>query len=438
MSRATDAEGLALMGAVNAEAESEGRSPNGLNYLLMTDSFLPHSGGSRVYYANLYRSLLGQFPDSVTLLTKMVPGWREFDATASSSRFLIKRAGRPLPNWRYAQLPKALPPLLQGIGNVLSQHYDFLHCGDLFPQALNGVILRAVSGIPLLVFCHGDEISQIDKRRFQPKVRDFIYGHADVLIAANEFAKEGLLRIGIPAERIHKLTPGVDITRFSPQAPDAALVDRLRLKGKKVLLTVARLVPRKGHKVVLQALPKVLREVPDLHYVIAGDGPEKENLKKLADELNLSGAVTFAGDVPHERIVDFYNLCDVFVMVNRMEAGGDVESFGMVFTEANAVGKPVIGGNSGGAAEAIVEGKTGFLVQPDSADQVADRLLLLFKSDDLRKRMGEAGLSRVLAEFNWDSRARALRDVCIDRVSRMRARTTGAPIAAADDPKAVA
>jgi len=296
-------------------------------------------------------------------------------------------------------------------------------------------MLRALTGIPLVVFCHGDEISQIDKRRFQPKVRDFIYRHANALVAANQFAKDSLLRIGIPGERIHKLTPGVDTTQFHPQSPSAELIDRFQLKGKKVLLTVARLVPRKGHKVVLEALPKVLRDVPDLHYIIAGDGPEKENLVKLVQELHLNEAVTFVGDVPHDKIGDFYSLCDAFIMVNRLDAGGDVESFGMVFTEANAVGKPVIGGNSGGAAEAIVEGKTGFLVDPDSAEQVADRLLQLFKNEELRRNIGEAGLARVLTEFNWNSRARNLHDICVDLRSRAKARSGGGTLAPVENPK---
>ncbi len=226
------------------------------------------------------------------------------------------------------------------------------------------------------------------------------------------------MRIGIPEERIHKLTPGVDIKRFQPLAPSLELIDRYRLKGKKVLLTVARLVPRKGHQVVIRALPKVLQEIPDLHYLIVGAGAERNNLAKIVRELNLDDAVTFAGDVPHERISEFYNLCDVFIMANRLEPEGDVESFGMVFTEANAVGKPVIGGKSGGASEAILEGVTGYLVDPNSTEHVADRLLKLFRRADLRKTMGSAGLSRVMTEFNWANRGRQLREICAELSER--------------------
>src|SRR5690242_3270662 len=280
--------------------EHRGDSSRRLKHLVMTDAHLPHSGGSRVYYSNLYSNLLAQSSDEITVLTKKVPGWREFDAATSSYRYRIKRLFRPLPSWRYAQLPKFILPFFHGLGALVAGDYDVLHCGDLFPQALNGVALRALFGIPLIVFCHGDEVSQTDKRRLQPRIRNFVYRHADIVVAANEFARQGLLRAGIPEDKIHKLTPGVDVTHFHPQPRNKELIAQYGLEGKKVLLTVARLVPRKGHKVVLQALPKVRREISNIHYLIAGDGPDRQYLEKLAKDLKVDDAVTFAGDIPHD------------------------------------------------------------------------------------------------------------------------------------------
>ena len=387
-----------------------------LNHLVMTDSFLPHSGGSRVYYANLYKNLLLAYPDTVTLLTKKVPDWQEFDRKESTGQFRIIRRFHPLPNWRYEQFPKVLLQLLHAGGTMLAGSYDCLHCGDLFPQALNGVLLRRLFRVPLIIFCHGDEISQTDRRRHQPKVRDFIYRQADAIVAANQFAYDGLLRIGIHEERLHKLTPGVETENFYPRPPNAQLIQRYGLNGKKVLLTVARLVPRKNHKVVLQSLPSVLQQVPNLKYLIAGEGPEQENLQKLVRDLRLDDVVIFVGNIPNNEISEFYNLCDVFIMVNRLEAGGDVESFGMVFTEANALCKPVIGGRSGGSAEAVVDGKTGFLVDPNDPQEVGDRLLLLLKNAELSNRMGVAGWERVKREFNWITRAHELRKIAADLI----------------------
>ncbi len=221
----------------------------------------------------------------------------------------------------------------------------------------------------------------------------------------------------------------MNFDEFHPQPVRRDLIERYGLEGKKVLLTVARLVPRKGHKIVLDALPQVMREVPNLKYLIAGDGPEKARLQEQARQLGIQDAVIFVGDVAHHEVCDYYNLCDAFIMANRLEAGGDVESFGMVFTEANATGKPVIGGRSGGTAEAVLDGKTGFLVDPESAEEIAERLLLLLKNEHLCGRMGAAGLDRVRTEFNWSTRADALHAITAElvRKNRVRRHSSGAP-----------
>jgi phosphatidylinositol alpha-1,6-mannosyltransferase len=410
--------------------------PDPIRFLVMADSFLPHSGGSRVYYANLYKNLLEQYPDTITLLTKKVPGWRNFDSQNINQRFRISRRFNPLPNWKYGQLPKAFPQLVHASATLAAGRYDCMHCCDLFPQALNGVALSAVFGLPLLIFCHGDEISQTDRRRFQPRVRDFVYRRADALVAANQYAKDGLLRIGIPSNRIHKVTPGVDLEHFRPGSPSKGLVDRFALAGKKVLLTVARLVPRKGHRIVLEALSVVSKQIPNLKYLIVGEGPEKERLEQIVQQLQLGGVVTFVGDVSHEQIAEFYKLCDIFIMINRLEGGGDVESFGMVFTEANAMGKVVIGGRSGGTAEAVLDGTTGFLVDPESAPDVAGRLLLLLNDEELARSMGSAGLKRVIHEFGWKSRSDILRRISADLVSKRRGKATAVNHSVSSRPKA--
>jgi phosphatidylinositol alpha-1,6-mannosyltransferase len=410
--------------------------PEPIRFLVMADSFLPHSGGSRVYYANLYKNLLENYPDTITLLTKKVPGWRNFDAQNSNQRFQISRRFNPLPNWKYGQLPKAFPQLAHASATLAARRYDCMHCCDLFPQALNGAVLSAIFRLPLLIFCHGDEISQTDRRRFQPRVRDFVYRQADALVAANQYAKDGLLRIGIPNNRIHKITPGVDLDHFRPGSPSKELVDRFALAGKRVLLTVARLVPRKGHKIVLEALSVVSKQIPNLKYMIVGEGPEKERLEQMVQQLQLGDVVTFVGDVPHHQIGEFYKLCDIFIMINRLEGGGDVESFGMVFTEANAMGKVVIGGKSGGTAEAVLDGSTGFLVDPESAANVAERLLLLLRDNELARRMGSAGLKRVIGEFGWRSRSDTLRQICAELVSKRRGAAIAVNSSVSSRPKA--
>jgi phosphatidylinositol alpha-1,6-mannosyltransferase len=275
-----------------------------------------------------------------------------------------------------------------------------------------------MTGMPYLAYCHGEEVTQTDLRRYQPIIRNSIYANADGVIAANEFARTNLLRIGIAEEKICKVLPGFD-EQFSPQPPRPDLVAKYGLEGKKVVLSVGRLVARKGHTRVLRALAQIRDRVPPFHYLIVGDGPERQAILSLAAELGLSQQVTLAGKVPEDQLADFYNLCDIFALVNHV-VEGDLEGFGMVFVEANATGKPVIGGRSGGTAEAILHGQTGFLVDPESPDDIANRLLTLLQNGELSKRMGAAGRERVRLEFNWATSAQVLRQFSAEIVMKTR------------------
>lgn len=379
--------------------------------ILLIDYFLPHAGGSRNYYYSLYKSLVRQFPDQVTILTKKVPGWKAFDQQESTKNLRIIRRGRPLATWKYHQLPRAIFPFAHALRLVRKNRIDLIHSGDLYPPGVISFWLKRLFGIPYLAYCHGEEVTQTDRYRYQPNVRNHIYLSADALVAASEFARQNLLRIGIPENRIHKITPGVDFERFCPRPACPTLVQQLGLQGKTVLLTVARLIPRKGHRFVLRALAAIHRDVPGLRYLIVGEGSEEKNLRGLVAELGLGEAVGFVGVAPQEQLPDLYNLCDLFVMTNWEEADGDTEGFGMVFLEANASGKPVVGGQSGGTAEAIREGVTGFRVNPQNTEELAGTLKRLVLNPGLRRQMGSLGLQWVRAAFNWESRARQLREI---------------------------
>jgi phosphatidylinositol alpha-1,6-mannosyltransferase len=373
-----------------------------MNTLLLANSYLPHAGGSRVYYHNLLKQLAIQHGDQVTVLTTKVPGREDFDRAESSDLFRILRHSKPY--------PKALIPFVLGLREILGGRIDLVQVGDLFPQGILGLLLKRLTGVPYVVFCHGEEITLTEQYRLQPLLRNRIYREADALVAACEFAKQHLLRLGIPEERICKINPGVDWRRFSPQQKDPELTRRFSLQNKTVLLTVSRLRPRKGHDITMRAIASIAREIPDLRYVIVGRGGEEERLRRLAADLDLNSVVHFAGYVPEDQLCQFYNLADIFVMPNREEAG-DIEGFAMVFLEASAVGKPVIGGRSGGTYDSILDGITGFLVNPEDVDELAGALKRMIQDPALRRRMGAAGLDRARTEFGWEVGARRLHEL---------------------------
>jgi phosphatidylinositol alpha-1,6-mannosyltransferase len=388
-----------------------------MRILFLTDCYLPHAGGARVYYHNLYRELVRNADNHVTILTSKVPGWRTFDRVESGDRLRIVRIGSPLKNWKYHQYPKIIPPLLRGVSLLAGRKFDLIHFGDLYPQGVLSLCFKQVFGKPYVAYSHGEEITQTDLRRYQPIVRNAIYRGADSVVAANDLARQNLIRIGVAPERIRKINPGVDCVRFQPEEPSRDLIERHGLQGKKVILTVGRLVPRKGHRLVLEAMRKLLPVLPDLVYVIVGTGSEQEALIKIAAEWNLTGSVRFAGYVKDADLPAYYNACDLYVMPNS-EENGDLEGFGMVFTEANACGKAVIGGRSGGAGEAVIHGTTGVLVDPQNPDELADGLRSLLLDPTLRSRMGEQGMMRARSEFSWAPRARALDEVSQEVVAQ--------------------
>jgi phosphatidyl-myo-inositol dimannoside synthase len=390
--------------------KSTRRNRDETRVLFMTDAFLPHAGGARVYYYNLFREWTRNAANRVTILTKKVPGWKAFDQEQRSEQFRIVRSGRPLPSWKYWQWPKIALPFANAASLLLQNDFDMIHSGDLYPQGVLSLWFKRLSGKPYVAYCHGEEITQIDGRRFQPKVRDAIFRNADLVVAASEFARQNLLRIGINPERIRKITPGVDCNRFQPTNRRRDLVERHGLAGKTVLLTVARLVPRKGHRLVLDALRRLVLDSPDLVYLIVGTGPEEEQLRRLVAEWNLNHVVRFVGFVPDEDLPSYYNLADLYVMPNSEEKG-DIEGFGMVFLEANACGKPVIGGRSGGAAEAVLHGRTGVLVDPQDAGELAAAVRMFTANPSKMQELGAVGLSRARREFSWASRGLALEEV---------------------------
>lgn len=397
---------------MSARHQKPGTRPKpGCDILLAVDAYMPWSGGSRIYYDNLYRRLAEEHHLSVSVETSHSAGDDTFDQNFASSLLKIRRSGSRLPDWKIRRAPSLARKIFLIAQAVRECAPRAIHCGDLFPQDFAGMLFRKLRGTPLLVFVHGDEVNQTQRRRLQPRLRDAIYRAADAIVVANRFAYERLIDILRSPDRITMITPGVDTSLFYPGPRPEWIRSQFQAGNDPLILTVGRLVKKKGHETVLRSLPAVLKRFPQTKYLVVGDGPERERLQNLAIGLGLSECVQFAGNIPNYCIADYYRAADVFCLLNQEDATGDIESFGMVFVEAGASGKPVIGGRSGGTAQSILDGRTGMLCEPGNSSQLSDLLLLLLSSHELRTRMGESGLARARDEFNWSSRAAQLSDV---------------------------
>jgi phosphatidylinositol alpha-1,6-mannosyltransferase len=206
---------------------------------------------------------------------------------------------------------------------------------------------------------------------------------------------------GVPVRKVTVIPTGVEEELLSTIPGDTSVVTRYVKANAKVVLTLARLAERyKGHDVLLRALPLIRAKVPDVQYVIAGDGAYRQFYEDLALSLNVQDTVTFTGQVSHEARIALLDRCDVFAMISRLEPNGG-EGFGIVFLEAAARRKPSIGGNSGGIPDAIVDGVTGLLVDPTNIPAVADAVIRVLRDAELATTLGNAGHARVRDLYTW-------------------------------------
>ena len=171
-------------------------------------------------------------------------------------------------------------------------------------------------------------------------------------------------------------------------------------------MSVCRLIERKGCDKVIKSLPEVVREIPNLIYLIVGEGPEKLELKKMVKEMGLNKYVLFVGSIPNQELVYYYNMCDLFILPTKRGIDRKDETFGIVFLEANACEKPVIGGRTGATNESIIDYKTGILVNPLSLKEISRTIISLLKNQRLANQIGKEGRKRVERDFRWSQIAK--------------------------------
>ena len=284
----------------------------------------------------------------------------------------------------------------------LIKHRDSLvFATDILSQRIVSFILPFLHK-RLLILAHGSEIFvNFNEKSFLKRwLYTRIYFHALHIIANSNYTKSLLLKQGIDSKRITVVYPAIDQNRFSQNGNPSRIRSLFQLEGKKVILTVGTLSERKGQDAVISALPLVLREIPELRYLIVGSGRFGRQLKKLTTELGLNDHVIFANGVSSEEIIDYYDAADIFVLPNRV-VGNFVEGFGIVFLEAASRGRPSIGSDNGGVREAVIHGETGYLIDPLNRAEMAQVITKLLKDRELAARLGKQAKTRALGSFNW-------------------------------------
>ncbi|QLG28684.1 glycosyltransferase family 4 protein [Halorarum halophilum] len=375
--------------------DTDGRRQAGtapMNVLFYTVDYKPLSGGIAEHTHQL-ASYFDRSGDDVIVVAPAMDGSDAFDSE------------QPFPVYRVPSYPVVGHLLLFAmlLYAVWKHGIDWVYCPMWFPTGAIAVLSSYVLGVKTAIAVHAHEVvyeKTTVRKRLGSRLRHVqatLLEMASVVIAVSSYTKARVVDIGVDPNHVRVVNNGVNPERFETTDTHPVAV---RTDGP-ILLTVARLDPRKGHDTILEALPSLLDSYPSLTYVVAGDGQQRTDLESLAATIGVDDAVEFLGYVPDDDLPSLYNAADVFAMPNRRERTS-VEGFGIVFLEANATGTPVVGGRHGGVTDAIVDGETGYLVDPTDPDAVADAIGRLLTDDDLRRSLGEAGRERVMDSYTWD------------------------------------
>ncbi len=381
--------------------------------LLVSEIFPPRVGGSGRWLWEIYRRMPR---GDVVVAAGEHPGHEEFDAAHDV------RIGRAPLVWIKDWGIASIYGLKNYLGNYravrkIARGHDIsqVHCARILPEGGIAWMLKIMHRLPYVCYVHGEELNIGACSRELGLLMRPVLRNVEFLVA-NSHNTSSILQEqwNVPPERIRVLHPGVDIKVFVPAERDELFRKNIGWNDRPVVLTVSRLQKRKGHDQLIRAIERIRQAVPEVLYAIVGDGEERQALEKLIAELKLERHVQFVGQVSDTELVRCYQQCDLFMLPNRT-VDGDFEGFGMVLLEAQACGRPVLAGASGGTAETMRIPETGRVVCCDNVDEIADNVVELMTDPQLRDRMGKAARQWTVKNFGWESLSRQAIQIFEDR-----------------------
>jgi phosphatidylinositol alpha-1,6-mannosyltransferase len=358
--------------------------------LLVTNDLGPRAGGIETFVLGLIEGLP---KDSLIIYTSSQKGDKAFDAQ------LLEKFGAVVIRDR-AKMLLPTPRITRKAVKILKQHQiKNVWFGAAAPLALMAGKLRSAGASNIVALTHGHEVwwakIPILKSLLKKIIKD-----VDHLGYLGDFTKGEIAKISNQPQKFLQIAPGIDTQHFAPKIARGDLIEKYRLDGRRVIVSVGRLVHRKGQDELVKAMPKILEQFPDAILLFVGEGPIKQMLFNSAKQLGVLPKVVFAGRVSHHDLPDYICLGEIFAMPVRSRFSGlEVEGLGIVYLEASACGLPVIVGNSGGAVDAVLDKKTGLLVDGTKSDQIADAICELLANPERAKQMGAAGRDWVIN--NW-------------------------------------
>lgn len=361
--------------------------------LFVTNDFGPRAGGIETFIIGLIQRLP---KSSIVVYTSQQDDCAEYDARwlADYGVLVIRdRAKILLPTPRVNRAVAAL---------ARSKNITRVAFGAAAPLGWMSGHLRRAGVLRIVALTHGHEVWWSKVFPFNFILRR-IASTTDSLTYLGEFTRNAISQSlsKKDADAMVKIAPGIDIEHFNP-VDATSLRASLGLADKKVIVSVGRLVHRKGQDFLIESMPLILKSEKDAHLLLVGQGPYRAHLEKLVAKHKLAQHVTFIGRISYQDLPRYICVGNIFAMPSRSRfAGLEVEGLGIVYLEASACALPVIAGASGGAPDAVIEGVTGFVVNGTDTNQISDRVVELLANEELRKKMGSAGREWIVKEWRW-------------------------------------
>ncbi len=355
-----------------------------MKYLLFTLEYPPFKGG----VANYYKNIVEYWPTN------------DIDVLHNNNNQLINSNLFTL-KWT---------PAIFSLRKQLKKNVDnYIIVGQILPLGTVTWLLSKIIKFKYSIILHGMDFTYAMRKSRKKFITKLILINADKIICANNYLAN-LVKKQFPklADKIKVVNPGVDAEIKVNNDIKTKLKNTHNLANKFILFSLGRLVKRKGIDRILEALPKIIKTIPNLKYFIVGAGPDEKYLKNiLAKNKSAIQNTTFLGQISDEEKWAWLSLCHAFILPTR-QIGDDFEGFGIVFLEANLMSKPVIAGDSGGVRDAVQDNLNGLMVNPESKTSITNAIIKIANNQILREKLGEQGRERTIKQFNWQNQTKKL------------------------------
>ncbi|MFO8079829.1 MAG: glycosyltransferase family 4 protein [Armatimonadota bacterium] len=367
-----------------------------MSIIFLADDFPPELGGIQTFSCELARAT-AELGEEVVVVASRQDETESVDADLPFTIIRVPTGGS------YPMAAMNLSAGAQQAGATLAETPPRCVVATKWsPEGPAAILAYGNLQCPLVLIGHGGEFSLSSRSLLKWLTQKVVLKRMHLCLANSHYTAGLFREAGIPDDRLGIIYGGVRVQDYDvPEERVARLREEMGLGDGPLLVTASRIVERKGHDTVLQALPDLLQRFPGLVWVVTGEGSLEEQLSAQVQALGVADSVRLVGRVERERLAALYAVADLYVMPARPVRGKLAEGLGLVYLEAAAAGTPSVATDFGGIPDAIVDGETGLLVEPDDPEALAAAIAELLEDDERRTAMGRAARERVRDEFTW-------------------------------------